>query len=413
MIDFKTFDFDDNERYMDYLQRCIQIPSNASPLLLLANRDKSNVQRAYVDNLCWHKFSEGDMEIWGPPAGDWDEINWKKVFSAHVPAGTIFNFVPEYLLKIWQRDLGDAIEVDDDRDMWDYILYLDRMEKLEGKKFKRIRNAKNSFEKNYESTIEEIKPDNFNDLWQFHIGAEKNLQDRVENVELAQADSDQFLFALNHWNDFKNLFGFVIRVDGQIVAYSVDEMIDETHSIGLFAKADYNFSGANEFAYWNDAKINLERGILTENLTDDVGEENLRFFKEHLYPLVMLKKFIVTYEPSESEKLPTIQTHENHGLKISCERLGKNLTIKLSGKLGTDAANTSKDKILSALDGAEKIIFDLNGLEYISSSGLRILVAAFKKVKAQGGSMTIKNISEQVREVLDMTGFAQIFNLEE
>ena len=67
MIEFKTFDFDDNERYVDYLHRCIQIPSNASPLLLLANRDKNNVQRAYAENLCWQKFSADGMEIWGAP----------------------------------------------------------------------------------------------------------------------------------------------------------------------------------------------------------------------------------------------------------------------------------------------------------------------------------------------------------
>ena len=140
---------------------------------------------------------------------------------------------------------------------------------------------------------------------------------------------------------------------------------------------------------------------MTENIMDDVGEENLRFFKEHLYPLVMLKKFIVTYTGAAE-----------HGLKMSCERLNKDLTIKLSGKLNTDAANSSKDEILSALDGTEKVLFDLDGLEYISSSGLRILVAAFKKVKAAGGTMTIKNVGEQVHEVLDMTGFAQIFNVE-
>ena len=401
MIEFKNFDFDDNERYLDYLHRCIQIPSNASPLLLLASKEAHNVQRAYAENLCWHKFSEGDMEIWGPPAGDWDEIDWKKVFKAHVPAGTIFNFVPEYLLKIWQRELGDAIEVDDDRDMWDYILYLDRMEKLEGKKFKRIRNAKNSFEKNYEYTIEEIKPEIFNDLWRFHIGAEKNIQERVENVELAQADSDQFLFAMENWDDFKNLFGFVIRVDGQIVAYSVDERIDDSHSIGLFAKADYNFNGVNEFAYWNDAKINLERGILTENLTDDVGEENLRFFKEHLYPLVMLKKYVVTYNPAQDVR----------DVKISSQRDGDNLTLKISGKLNTDSANLAKNEIMFMLDGVQNVTFDLNGLEYIASAGLRILIAAMKKIRAQGGNMTVKNVGEQVREVLEMTGFAEIFNL--
>lgn len=402
MINFKTFDFSDNERYMDYLGRCIQMPSNASPLSLLSARENHNVQRAYVDNLCWHRFIVDDMELLGAPLGDWDEIDWKKVFKAHVPAGTVFNFVPEYLVKLWQRELGEAIEVEDDRDMWDYILDLDRLEKLEGKKFKRLRNACNAFEKNYSYEIEEITPEIFNELWTFHIGAEKNLQERVENVDTAQDDSDAFLFAIEHWDDLKNLFGFVIRVDGRIVAYCLDELIDETHSIGLFAKADYNIDGVNRFAYWYDAKISLERGIITQNLMDDVGEENLRFFKEHLYPLVMLKKYVVTYNPSE----------QIHDVKISSTRDGNNLTVKLSGKLNTDSANATKNEILSMLGGVKEATFDLNGLEYISSAGLRILIAAMKKVRAQGGTMTLKNVGNQVREVLNMTGFAQIFNVE-
>ena len=399
MLDFKDFDFDDNAHYLEYLHRCIQIPSNASPTILLAGRESGKTQRAYADNLCWHKFFADGAEFFGPPLGDWDEIDWKKIFKAHVPAETTFMFVPEYLVKLWQRELGDAIQIDSDRDMWDYILYLDRLEKLTGKKLKRIRNAKNSFEKNYEYEIEDITPEIFNELWQFHIGAEKNLQDRVDNVDLAQADSDHFLFALNHW-DALNLFGFVIRVDGKIVAYSVDEILDETHTIGLFAKADYTFGGVNEFAYWNDAKIGLERGILTENLMDDVGEENLRFFKEHLCPLVMLKKFYVTYSPKDTR-----------AIKISSQRDGDNLTLKISGRLSTDEANVAKNEILSALDGVKNLTLDLNGLEYISSSGLRILLAAMKKIKAQGGTMTVKNVGAQVREVLEMTGFAEIFNL--
>lgn len=410
MINFQDFDVTDNARYLDYLRRCIQIPSNASPTLTLAAKEKYDVQRAYVDNLCWQKFSIGDTEFWGAPVGDWDEINWQKVFAEHVPAGTVFNLVPEYLLKLWQRELGGAIEIEEDRDYWDYILYLDRMENLSGKKFKSIRNAKNAFEKKYNYTVEEIKPEIFNELWQFHIGAEKDLQERVDNVEFAEDDSDNFLYALEHWDELKNLFGFVVRVDGKIVAYSLDEQIDETHSIAPFAKSDYNFTGANQFAYWYEAKISLERGILTENIMDDVGEENLRFFKEHLYPLVMLKKYIVTY--TGAAELPTITTHEEHDLKISFERLKNSLTISLSGKLNTDAANSSKNNILAALDGAKEVVFDVEGLEYISSSGLRILVAALKKVKAQGGTMMLKNVGEQVKEVLDMTGFTQIFNVE-
>ena len=233
------------------------------------------------------------------------------------------------------------------------------------------------------------------------MGAEKDLQERVEGVEFAQDDSDHFLYALEHWDELKNLFGFVVRVDGQIVAYSLDEQIDETHSIAPFAKSDYNFTGANQFAYWYEAKISLERGILTENIMDDVGEENLRFFKEHLSPLVMLKKYNVVYNPAEVLDV-----------KISSKRDGNNLTVKLSGKLNTNSANAAKNEILSMLDGVSNAVFDLDGLEYISSSGLRILIAAMKKIRSQGGSMTLKNIGEQVREVLDMTGFVQIFNVE-
>ena len=374
MINFQDFGIEDNERYLDYLKRCIQIPSNASPMMVLAAKEKYDVQRAYVDNLCWQKFSVGDTEFWGAPAGDWDEVNWQKVFAQHVPAGTVFNLVPEYLVKLWQRELGTSIEIEEDRDFWDYILYLDRMKNLEGKKLKSIRQGRNSFEKKYDYTVEEITPKIFDELRVFQTKSEENVQSRVDNVEFAQDDDSNFLFALEHWDELKNLFGFVVRVDGKIVAYCLDEQIDETHSIAPFAKADYNFKGANQFAYWYDAKINLERGILTENIMDDVGEENLRFFKEHLYPLVMLKKYIVTY--TGVAELPTITTHEGHGLKISFERLKNSLIISLAGKVNTDAANSTKNEILTALDGAKEAVFDLEGLEYISSSGLRILVCA-------------------------------------
>ena len=388
---------------MEQLCLCIQMPSNLSPLVLLSDKDKFKFQRGYAADLCWHKYVEDGEERWTAPVGDWDEINWQETFAKHVPAGTTFYEVPEYLAKLWQRELGAAIEVNEDRNNWDYILYLDRMEKLEGKKLKSIRQWRNSFEKNYSYEVEELTPKIFDELRAFQAGAEENLQARVDNSEIASEDNASFLFALEHWDAFKDLFGFVIRVDSQIVAYSIDEQIDESHSIGLFAKANYDFKGINQFAYWYDAKMNQERGILTENIMEDVGEENLRFFKEHLSPLVMLKKFIVTYVPGEKIR----------DVKISSVRDKNNLTLKISGKLNTDAANSSKNKILSALDGAEQVIFDLRGLEYISSSGLRILVAALKKIRAQGGTMTVKHVSEQVREVLDMTGFAQIFNVED
>lgn len=324
-----------------------------------------------------------------------------------MPADTVFDNVPEYLVKLWQRDLDSDIEIEEDRDNWDYILHLDRMEKLEGKKLKSFRQSRNAFEKNYAYTVEEITPKIFDELRDFQSAAEENLQQRVANVAEAQEDNAMLHFALEHWDKLNDLFGFVVRVDGQIVAYALDELIDDIHSIGLFAKANYEFKGVNQFAYWYDAKINLERGVLTQNIMEDVGEENLRFFKERLVPLVMLKKYTVKYKPAAEEK------SSFQDLDVSIQRHDKNLMIKLSGKLNTNAALEVKEKILSALDGANKVTFDLDGLEYISSAGLRIFVAAMKQLKTQGGEMNLLNVGKQVREVLDITGFVQIFNVED
>lgn len=408
MIDFQDFGIEDNERYLNYLRRCIQIPSNGSPTIVLGYKNILNVRRGYAANLCWHKNVIDGEECWQAPAGDWDETDWQSVFKEHVPPGTVFVFIPEYLVNIWRRELGDAIEVNETRDYWDYILDLDRIKKLEGKKFKAFRNAINSFEKNYNYTVEEITPAIFDELRAFQADAEEYLQERVEHIVEAKEDDLIFYFALNHWDELKNLFGVVLRVDGRIVAYNLDEQIDETYAIGLFAKADYEYKGANQLMYWYDAEKNLERGILTQNMMDDAGEEHLRFFKEHMMPLVMLKKYRVIYNPSNEMDFIKV-----HGLKISFERVDKDLTISLRGKLDTLAANEAKKIIVEELAGATNVIFDLQGLEYISSAGLRLLVIAMKTVKADGGTMSIKHVGKQVKEALTLTGFAQLLNVKE
>lgn len=403
MITFRDFSFDENYRYLNFLKMCIQIPSILSPQALFSYKEQFQFQRGYAADLCWHKGIVDGAEYWIAPVGDWDEINWGKVFLENVPAGTVFIYVPEYLANLWQRQLGAAVELEEDRDNWDYILYLDKMEKLKGQDLNSVRLGRDSFEKNYSYEIEEITPKIFDELREF--------QAYVEEIDDAADDSKSFNFALEHWDDFKDLFGFVVRVEGKIVAYALNEQIDETYSIELFSRSNYKYKGVNQFVYWYDAKMNLERGILTQNIMADIGEENLRFFKENLSPLVMLKKFIVKYNPEGKEIVPKVETYEEYDLKVSFERLPKVVTVYLHGKLNTEAATWAEKNILAALEGADNAIFDLKELEYISSSGLRILVAAMKKMKAQGGKMTLKNVGEQVREVLEMTGFSQIFNL--
>jgi len=89
---------------------------------------------------------------------------------------------------------------------------------------------------------------------------------------------------------------------------------------------------------------------------------------------------------------------------------GSALTVQLIGRLDAVTA-LELDKSLK-LDGISDLTIDLAELEYISSAGLRTLLKLQKKMDRQG-AMRIKNIRENVREVLDMTGFSDFLTIED
>ena len=87
------------------------------------------------------------------------------------------------------------------------------------------------------------------------------------------------------------------------------------------------------------------------------------------------------------------------------------LTLALKGRLDTTTSPELVKVLDSELDSAEKLIFDLKELEYISSSGLRALLSAQKIMNRKGG-MIVKNPSEMVSEVFEITGFSDILTIE-
>lgn len=95
-------------------------------------------------------------------------------------------------------------------------------------------------------------------------------------------------------------------------------------------------------------------------------------------------------------------------------RLNKNetsLTVLLSGRLDTMTSSELDGKLNAQIGGVTELTFDLQGLEYISSAGLRILLSAQKTMNRQG-SMVIRHVSDEVREIFDVTGFSDIMTIE-
>lgn len=95
-------------------------------------------------------------------------------------------------------------------------------------------------------------------------------------------------------------------------------------------------------------------------------------------------------------------------LKINGEKKGNGLFIELEGRLDTTTAPQLEEKINSDIAGVVELVFDLKNLEYISSAGLRVLLSAQKTMNKQG-SMIVKNPSEEVSEIFEVTGFSDIF----
>ena len=88
------------------------------------------------------------------------------------------------------------------------------------------------------------------------------------------------------------------------------------------------------------------------------------------------------------------------------------LTVELVGRLDAVTAPQLEKELNASLDGVKSLKFDFAQLEYIASAGLRVLLVAQKRMNKQG-SMVIKNVSEEVKEVLDMTGFINFLQIEE
>jgi len=98
-------------------------------------------------------------------------------------------------------------------------------------------------------------------------------------------------------------------------------------------------------------------------------------------------------------------------LSIEKKTEGKELVLALSGRLDTVTAPELESVLKESIEGAESLEFDMTELEYISSAGLRVLLSAQKTMSKQG-SMVLKNVNEDVREIFDVTGFSDILTIE-
>ena len=99
-------------------------------------------------------------------------------------------------------------------------------------------------------------------------------------------------------------------------------------------------------------------------------------------------------------------------MEIKIEKSENYTVLNLIGRLDTNTAGILENKLTELFDNNEKfIILNFKDLDYLSSAGLRVLLAAQKRIKSINGDMILKNENNDVMEVFSITGFTEILKI--
>ncbi len=100
-------------------------------------------------------------------------------------------------------------------------------------------------------------------------------------------------------------------------------------------------------------------------------------------------------------------------MKTTIEELDEKMLVTLVGSLDTAAAIEAEEtlKPVTEVEGKD-IVFECEQLEYIASSGLRILLDVLKKTKAKGHKVVLRNVNDDIKNVFKITGFINLFEFE-
>ena len=103
----------------------------------------------------------------------------------------------------------------------------------------------------------------------------------------------------------------------------------------------------------------------------------------------------------------------DNALKISLRENGDVKVVDMAGHLDTNTSVQAEGYLVQLIDnqGADKILINFKELKYISSAGLRILLATTKKIKGKGGELKLSNLVPIVKEVFDISGFSMIISV--
>lgn len=210
-------------------------------------------------------------------------VTWKEGIKTILDANARIILVPE----TWKELLEDEFILEERRDSFDYIYNAEDLGLLKGRKYSKKKNRINNFKKLYNYTYEKIGAENIVEVIKFQ---ENWCQEReCETIPVLKNENMGILNILNNFSSL-DLIGAVLKVDGQIIAYSLGEVLNDEYVVIHIEKGVNQFVGS----YQMINHLFVENEFLSHkfiNREDDFGDEGLREAKESYHPVYLLKKY--------------------------------------------------------------------------------------------------------------------------
>ena len=99
-------------------------------------------------------------------------------------------------------------------------------------------------------------------------------------------------------------------------------------------------------------------------------------------------------------------------MEVKFNKQDSSLTVTISGNIDTVTAPELDSKLQENISDVKDLVLDFAAVDYISSAGLRVILMANQQMEECDGSMTVRNINEDIREIFEMTGFDSLLDLE-
>ncbi len=201
-----------------------------------------------------------------------------------------FCAVPEEAIETLKVYFNNNIDYSFDRDWSDYIYLAKDLSELKGRKYSGQRNHINKFIKIYPNyQYVNINSDNIKQVIEFYNEYSKNM---TKTSDTAIEDNKKTKDLLQYLIEF-NLIGGYVQVDGNIIAFSIGEIINDTLYVHV-EKALKEFPGSFQMIMNEFAKTSVTDSVIYINREEDTGDLGLRTSKLSYHPHQLLDKYLVT-----------------------------------------------------------------------------------------------------------------------